>query len=415
MWVKKFLARTLPEAMAQVKTELGPNAVILHTNNVKVGGIFGLFGTRMVEVTAAADDAEIRPVTRPESSSAPLRNLSSPPGPPGISERVLPEAPKAPTTSVNGSADLSFPVAQPRPNPGKNPEEPSIAAMRTEMVSMKAMLGMVLDRIPSGGQAAKLDAELLDLHAMLVGAGIQDEVALQLVDRLRALQPEGKLRFSEGRERLRSLILSDFTGVQTPEPSLDRRRLFALVGPTGVGKTTTLAKLAAYYSLVQRLKVVLVTADTYRIAAVEQLRTYSDILGVPLEVVYEPSELSAALARHHHRDLILVDTAGRSPRNAEHMRELHTYLQILNPDVTYLVVSMTSSYRDAARIADNYLPAGANRFIFTKWDEAEAPGLIYNMVRNYRLPISYVTNGQNVPDDIEVANPEKITRAIIGD
>lgn len=398
-----------------MKTELGPNAVILHTNNVKVGGIFGFFGTRMVEVTAAADDAETKPVIRPEGPSVPLRNLSSSPGPAGMAERVLPEPLPAPRPPVNGAAEIGFPGAVPRPEPAKHPEEPNIAAMRSEMVSMKAMLGMVLDRFPSGGQAARLATELQDLHAMLVGAGLQDEVALQLVDRLKALQPSGKLRFSEGRERLRDLILSDFTGVQVPEPTLDRRRLFALVGPTGVGKTTTLAKLAAYYGLVQRLKVALVTADTYRIAAVEQLRTYSDILGVPLEVVYDPSELSPALARHQHRDLILVDTAGRSPRNAEHMRELHTYLKILNPDVTYLVISMTSSYRDASRIADTYLPAGANRFIFTKWDEAEAPGLIYNMVRTYRLPISYVTNGQNVPDDIEVASPEKITRAIIGD
>ena len=372
MWVKKFLARTLPEAMAQVKAELGPEAVILHTDQMKIGGIFGLFGTRMIEVTAAADHAETRP-------AGPAPDLTS-----GVSSPALRSA-------------------------------PAMAAVKSEMATMKAMMGEVLEKISTAAAGGPPEPELHEVYEILRTGGLEDDVALNLVNRIRSRDLRGKLTFPEARQFARELLLGDLSAVETVQIPTAGCRIVALVGPTGVGKTTTLAKLAAHYALGRHLRVALITADTYRIAAVEQLRTYSDILGIPLEVVYEPTEVVAAIARHQTRDLILVDTAGRSPRNEEHMRELQTYLTALSPDEMYLVVSLTSGYRNAMGIVQSYLPLGFQRFLFTKWDEVETPGFIYNIIHKYHLPLSYITNGQNVPDDIEVANPEKITRAILGD
>jgi len=390
VWVKKFLARTVPEAMAQVKSELGSEAVILHTSQVKVGGFFGLFGTLMVEVTAAAD----RPATRGE---IPQRQVAASISPaPSVVPAPLPAAVG---TSQPSAAELA-----------------SITLMRNEMQGMKAMMGRVLDRIAEPDKpAVQIDPELRTLHSHLLNGGVNEEAAASLLQRVTALAPMAKIGLPEAQRRVKDLMKVDLSSVETIQTSESGHRVIALVGPTGVGKTTTLAKLAAHYVLGRRLNVAMITADTYRVAAVEQLRTYADILGTPLEVVYDAKELAAAVERQRHRELILVDTAGRSPRNTEQMQELVNDLAVLQADEVYLVLSMTSSPGDAERIVESYLPSGAQRVIFTKWDEANTPGLVYNISYKYKIPLSYITYGQNVPDDIEIADPDKITQAILGD
>lgn len=384
MWVKKFLARTVPEAMAQVKAELGSEAVILHTSQVKVGGFFGLFGTLMVEVTAAAD----RPTTREAIPNIQVAVSAAPPPSPVVLR------------------DLTPPVV----------EQASMTAMKNEMLSMKAMMGRVLDRMSEPESVvAHIDPELRTLHTRLLGGGVNEEAASALLHRVTALAPMAKIGLSEAHRRVKDLMQVDLSTVETIRSMGSGRRVVALVGPTGVGKTTTLAKLAAHYVLGRRQNVALITADTYRVAAVEQLRTYADILGAPLEVVYDAKELEAAVERQRHRELILVDTAGRSPRNVEQMQELVHDLKVLKADEIYLVLSMTSSPGDAERILESYLPTGVQRVIFTKWDEANTPGMVYNIAYKYKIPLSYITCGQNVPDDIEIADPDKITRAILGD
>lgn len=250
------------------------------------------------------------------------------------------------------------------------------------------------------------------LSAML-SSGVLEPEAMAFVTKVRTacLKEGGGL--DRAGARARELMQKQLGTAQPVESG--QRRVVALVGPTGVGKTTTLAKLAAHLALQRQMQIALITADTYRVAAVDQLRTYADILGVPLEVVYEAGEIGAALERQAHREMILVDTAGRSPHNQAHMAELNDYLQTLAADETYLVMSLTSGYRDALRVVDNYLPLGFDRFLFTKWDEAAGPGLIYNLVRKYKRPLSYITTGQSVPEDIELADPVKITQAILGE
>lgn len=404
MYVRKFLARTLPEALAQVKVELGADAVILHTSTVKVGGIFGLFGTKMIEVTAAAEHAELRPAAASmQREPEPVRELVGVAAP-RVAPAALPHRAVSEVAPALETAPAGIPTEQ---------SPAALQAVQHEMESMKAMLGHMMDKLGGSG-SGPLEPELKEICRRLTDAGVADEVAAGLVRRIRERMPEGPVRFSEALAAARELIRQDLGEVQTVRFG-GHCRVVALVGPTGVGKTTTLAKLAAHFALIHRLNVAMITADTYRVAAVEQLRTYAEILGTPLEIVYEPEELHLAVAKHRKRDLILVDTAGRSPRNEVHMRELNELLHELAPDETHLVISMTSNFRDALFIVDNYQPIGFDRYIFTKWDEVGGPGLIYSLVQKHGRPLSYITTGQNVPDDFEIASTAKITQALLGD
>ncbi|TDA69404.1 MAG: flagellar biosynthesis protein FlhF [Clostridia bacterium] len=185
------------------------------------------------------------------------------------------------------------------------------------------------------------------------------------------------------------------------------------LGPTGVGKTTTLAKVAAHMLLGEKKKVALVTTDTYRIGATEQLKTYAEILGVPVEVVMTPRELRQAVDRHRDRDAVLIDTAGRSPRNPIYRQELLSYLASAQPGETFLVLSCTTKNRDLLRIAESYQEFNVNKLIFTKLDETTSLGPILNVVRATGLPVAYLSNGQNVPDDLLVASPRELARLIV--
>jgi flagellar biosynthesis protein FlhF len=203
--------------------------------------------------------------------------------------------------------------------------------------------------------------------------------------------------------------------VAGPILSLPRqRRLVALVGPTGVGKTTTTAKLAAHYRLREHRRVGLITVDTYRIAAVDQLRTYADIIDLPMEVASTPHEMQQAIGRLADLDLILMDTAGRSPRDEAQIQELKLLLDEAQPDEVHLVLSCASGAGALTSCIERFAEVGANRLILSKLDEAQGLGALLPLLRTNRLPLSYVTHGQNVPDDIEVANPVRLAQQILG-
>ena len=188
----------------------------------------------------------------------------------------------------------------------------------------------------------------------------------------------------------------------------------ALVGPTGVGKTTTIAKLAANYHLKEKRRVGLITVDTYRIAAVEQLRTYADIIDLPMQVVSTPREMREAVGRMDNLDLILLDTAGRSPKDEVRIQELRAFLTEADADEVHLVLSSVASARVLEQTAERFAAVGTTSLILTKLDEATGLGNILPLVRTSQLPLSYLTNGQNVPDDIEVAESMRVARLILG-
>jgi len=179
-----------------------------------------------------------------------------------------------------------------------------------------------------------------------------------------------------------------------------KSRVIALVGPTGVGKTTTIAKLAAIHKLVNGQDVGLISADTYRIGAIEQLRTFAGIADIPMEVVYKPSEMPIALRKFRAKDIIFVDTVGRSQRSRKELTDLAKFVSAADPDETHLVVNASTNLRTAEDIVDQFKVVKPNRLLFSKLDEAVTYGPLLSLVHRHHLPLSYVTTGQAVPDDI---------------
>lgn len=449
MRVKRFVARTLPEAMSQVRAELGPEAVILHTQPVRVGGILGLFGQKMVEVTAAVETLAGQPAgaagTAAAGFPAVLRQARQ------EAERVAPPAasgvpagaraagapagaaaapgPAAGSASAGRAAAGDGPGATGRAGAARNgagdgaglrdgtgsrwegggPD--GLDDLRGEVARLTSLVGRVLDHMEPPG-AKGLEGPAREVYLNLIGRGVEPAIAASLARRV-----QGRLRREEGRppEEVARAVLADHLGLPaTVQLEPGAHRVVALVGPTGVGKTTTLAKLAAHWALVRERQVAVITADTYRIAAVEQLRTYCELIRVPLVVAQSPEDVQAALEAHRAADLVLVDTAGRSHRNPGQMDDLRRYLAALRPDETYLVLSLTASAADSEAVAQAYEPLGYDRLLFTKLDEAVQPGAVVNLRARTRRPLSYVTTGQNVPDDIEVASPERLLPLLLG-
>ncbi|MBX5436064.1 MAG: flagellar biosynthesis protein FlhF [Alicyclobacillaceae bacterium] len=216
------------------------------------------------------------------------------------------------------------------------------------------------------------------------------------------------------RELLAVRIRERLHDLREPQPIRPESRFVAFVGPTGVGKTTTIAKIAALHVLAGVRKVGLMTADTFRIAAVDQLRTYASILNVPLEVIYRPSDVPLAVERLADCDLVLIDTAGRNYRSESCIDELRSLLQAVPVDETYLVLSVTQKPQDLDELASAFCRLPVDKFLFTKIDETSTYGALFNLLMRYRKPVSYITTGQNVPDDIEVPTLDRLLELILG-
>lgn len=359
------MALSLPEAMGQVRQELGRDAVILHTQRVKVGGIFGLFSKTMVEVTAACD--------------------------------AIPQRPPVEEPPAVAAASLG----------------PEIRNLQDEINSIKSLMNQLVRRMEAPSGVVGYPVALRQLFSHLVAQGVREELAADIISDLAQERGGDEMDEDSARRAVRTQVSRRLGRVKPVEPG-DRRQVVALVGPTGVGKTTTLAKLAAKFALGEKKSVALVTADTYRIAAVEQLRTYGEIIGVPVEVVFTPQELRLALGRHDHRNLVFIDTAGRSFRNAMQMSELKGLLEVARADEVHLVLSLTTNLQDAEQVMQSFMPMGYNRLLMTKLDENTCPGQILNFSAAAGQPLSYITTGQNVPDDMEVADAVRLSKVILG-
>jgi len=266
----------------------------------------------------------------------------------------------------------------------------------------------------SHGSERQLPETLFEVYTDLIEADVEETVAQELVDRLRH-QPELASHDVPTFRAELARMLEDELRVAGPiTASAGEGRIVALVGPTGVGKTTTIAKLAANYRLRENKRVGLITVDTYRIAAVEQLRTYAEIIDLPMEVVSTPREMREAKARMRDLDLVLMDTAGRSPRDEVKIQELKSMLSEAAPAEVHLVLSAVGSSRSLATTAERFVDVGTTALIVTKLDEATTLGNLVSVTRSCRLPVSYLTDGQNVPDDIQIAQSATLAQLILG-
>ena len=274
-----------------------------------------------------------------------------------------------------------------------SPEEKKIHRLENEVARMKSILSGVVVTLREALTYQEIDEDILE--EMEADPGIGDTTADILSSAARLTLSnylEEHLKFSGGIK-------------------LNRHgpRIVAVLGTTGVGKTTTLAKIAAKFVLDQKIEAVLITADTYRISAVEQLKTYSDILGLPLEIVYSPAELSAALDRHKDRELILIDTAGRSRQSFQQMQDLKDMLSVHSRIEKHLVISATTKITDARDMMEKFAIVEPEKIIITKVDETGTLGLIPNLLKDKNIMLSYFTTGQGVPEDIELANVNILT------
>lgn len=282
-------------------------------------------------------------------------------------------------------------------------------AQRAQVVVAEESAGLETDKFDPA-----MSESVQSLYGRLVRRDVPKDIAQGLLkDTLTRLpkqdwNDEGKIW-----TRLSGLVAERVATVQPWELS-GGQRVVALIGPTGVGKTTTIAKIAANFCLIGNKGVGLVTVDTYRIAAVEQLKTYAEIIGIPVQVAYSPRELQDSIAKMQDRDLILIDTAGRSHNNYLQIAELKNYLEGLNAEI-HLVISATTKSQDVDEIVRAFGQLPIDRVIITKLDETTTYGVILQTCERTRAPLSFVTTGQGVPEDIDVATNEKIAQLILGD
>ena len=379
-----------------VREELGPEAAVLHTRELRptLWGLWG--GTRQVEVSASLD-------VRVPSRFVDHARAEPVPGKPGpLAGASLADEGRA------AEGRPAVPPADAHDYRGQFRDD-----LKDQLAGLQSLVEQ-LCRQSTEARHRELPEVLFRLLTDLIDGEVSEEVARELVERLRVgYGPEDWDDELLAKARLARLIEEeiDCCGPLTVTPG--RRRLVALVGPTGVGKTTTVAKLAAEFHLRQRCRVGLITVDTYRIAAVDQLRTYADIIDLPMEVVATPREMRAALARLADMDLVLMDTAGRSPRDEVRIQELKSMLEEAQADEVLLVLSGVTSLRALTKAAEKFAPVGVTSLILTKLDEAAGLGSLLSLLRASRLPVSYVTNGQNVPDDIAAADRRALARAML--
>ena len=420
MVIKKYIAATENEAIALAKAELGEDVTIMNITENNPNRLTKLFKKSSVEVTAAVDDVKKEQV-RPESktAAADFEKL----------QQAL-DAGRFKPASDSKSARI---------------EENKERLVRNNQIIRDNVVDIVSDKIDPNNEIEQKLNTLQDLIEKQMAASVKDEqqkydkkedknkAYLDLIRR-QLLDNDVEMSYIEQ-------IIDDIKGSIGSNSSLDnilagvyqkivlkigqphlidtqnkKTRYIFFIGPTGVGKTTTIAKIASTMKLSKKVKVALVTSDTYRIAAVEQLRTYANILSIPLKVVYTAEEMENIRDELIDYDLVLIDTAGRSHNNVEQKEDLIKLLGAIPQDEqeVYLVLSSTTKYKDLVRISQTYSEMTKYNLIFTKLDETDTIGNIYNLRVLTSAPLSYATWGQYVPDDIGKFNAQKIAKQLLG-
>lgn len=422
MIIKKYVGKNESEATDEAKKELGGNIVVMNVRPVKKSGFLSLFQSQKIEVTVALEEEPERPVRTTYTPQKPKVHESR--GSLDSSQR---------DTVVSAVASASN-VSLPKEDNSAIEEKLDNLSSLLEKNILKNEKEVVTPKIEkeNAGSSEKADEgvktsqndiseETLSFIKLLYNTLIENEVdeiyVNQLTDEVEKISKPG-LPFDYALANVYQKMVLKF-GKSDPIKEVGEEKPIAeiFIGPTGVGKTTTIAKLASELTVSKKKKVALLTMDTYRIAAAEQLRTYASILEIPFRVIYSVDEMKQAAEDFREYDYIMVDTAGHSLKNEELIRDVENYIRALEELMeceNYLVLSATTKYRDLIEISDAYSEMVAYKLIFTKMDETGAKGNLYNIRMHTGSPIAYITNGQNVPDDIAVFDAQKIVKNLLG-
>lgn len=388
MKVKKYTASSMPEAMKLVRGELGSDAVILNSRVVQSGGFMGFFKKNNIEVIAAIDpDTEASP--KPASMDKQSKYMNP---------------------SIKGDES----------NKGKAPlrTNPAVETPRKADKDLLKEISLLKELLKGSGKTEGISLpepvsrQIQYLRDQEIDQEIIDELAAVLLEKWYlggAASSDGEIAEWIAAAIEQRLSHLSFGGVSF------KKKFVNVIGPTGVGKTTTLAKIAADCVLKHQKKVAFITTDTYRIAAIEQLKTYAKILDVPIEVCYNMDDFKAATDKFAEFDLVFIDTAGRNFRNQKYVTDLKSVIDFGKDMETYLVLALTAKQKDMEEIRKQFSLIHIDRFIFTKLDETAINGSMLNMAIKFSAGIAYLTNGQDVPDDLIEANPERIANTILGD
>jgi flagellar biosynthesis protein FlhF len=392
MEIKTFKAKTMRDALDLVRRELGPQAAVLHTREVNSGPLSRLVFGRRYEVAASAA------VNVPSRLQLEVSGVGC-----QVSESDSYPTPDTGHPTPNFEVDYRAKY-----------REDFRRQVSGQLNELHAMVEKLCEQAASA-PAHDLPEAVFHAFTDLIDAEVDETIAREWIDEIRRdADPRTIADPALVKVRVIELLENDVKVSCPIVTQADKCRVVALVGPTGVGKTTTIAKLAANYRLREKRRVGLITVDTYRVAAVEQLRTYADIIDLPMEVVATPREMREAVARMGHLDLVLMDTAGRSPRDEVKIQELKSMLSEAEPDEVHLVLSSTAGAKSLVGTAEKFADVGTTAMVLTKLDEAHSLGHLVSLVRECNLPISYLTDGQNVPDDIQVAQRGAVAEMLLG-
>jgi flagellar biosynthesis protein FlhF len=432
MNLQTFKAATMAEALTQVKTTMGADAVILHTRTFFTRHWLGLRRREMVEITAGKGLNVGRrrylpdPAAQQQQQRAGGAGLAAYRSAAAGSRTGGRALARVGGDGGGGAPDDSFAGATAvAPRGGVDGgrallETPAAtsAAMLSISQEVCALKSMVKDLVTTTRhqQCPNIPEDLFDYYMQLITNQVAEEVAADIVKTLqKQVRPEHLAQPEFVREKLAEQLekLIPTAGPIT-RTKAHGPHVVALIGPTGVGKTTTLAKLAATLKLREKHRVGMITLDTYRIAAVDQLKRYADIIGSPLRVANSGEELREAVRAMSDCDFLLIDTAGRSPNDTMKLNELRGLLSVVEPDEVHLVLSSTASEACINLAVSRFSDVRVDKIIFTKIDEAAHVGVVLNVVRKVNKSLSYITTGQDVPDDIEVGRGRRLAQLILG-
>lgn len=409
MIIKKFLGKTEEEAVEAAKKELGPGVVIMNVKSVKRKGLFGSLRSKLIEVTVALEEesdtlSKVRKennAPRKEKITATANKINE------ASKTIDQESLEKRLDSLQALLEQQLRNSQAKEEEKKAENGDNGDNDRKEDASADT---------GNKEENQEQDRFIRLLYNKMIDNEVDEKYANQMLEEIeKSKKPNTPIDYILANVYQKMIL--KFGKSEGITPSEEKPKVVAFIGPTGVGKTTTIAKVASSYVVDEKKKVALLTSDTYRIAAAEQLRTYANILEVPFRVIYTEDELRNAIMEFKEYDYIFLDTSGHSHQNEEQLNQTATFLTVIDELAereTFLVLSATTKYSDLLKISKKYKNISDFQLIFTKLDETNSIGNLLNIKLYADAPIAYITNGQNVPDDIERFDPQKAVKQLLG-